>query len=728
MKEYSLIKRRNKFIAIIVVLFLVITILPTTIYAEDGHSHNFDDNGGCVCGAHTNMPQDHSDCIALSQSDFLLEVSNDYYSEEKHALIFDDPNSNDEVKNYYLSEDITFDMGISDSIDGFYKSIILGSFNDENNKGGTVNLCLNGHVFKAIGVASEEYNSSVIKLTNGIKLNIYDCGETQHSIGDSVVYGGVFTGSASYERYFDIRDGSHMNMYGGSIVGNSNIYDMFNISETNSGFLNIFGTNIYDNHFEKSGSSGNVIGASKNSEINIVSCNIINNYCENILDISNNCKCLLLNSYIVENDITHINDVANAFAVICTDDATLTLSGNTIVKDNLCNGLQRNICCCNSDNIYTYPFYVDNLTSSDASIGVSTYTALKPTTESKICIDGAAIKEKFFSDDFIYYISTDGQDLCLKSRVLEEPSLDNNYKFDLYTGDLHSTSYQWYSGSIEETELNMENTFPELGGMFGDNRTYNNGVWTSSGRETFPFFDFQAEKDTMFKCDVDFGDINVQDEVYNLIVIDLKTNNQYSDLFTENGEFIYTLEQDARYSVVGCFGREESPKLKNTRLEKFNISGSVAGQTTDTFTNTDEGYYYCEAKIKDSSGNSRIISSDIIEIAVSGYRIIEKPDIININTTSDCFFTSDVPYNQFLSVEINGSPLSNDKYDCINDGGSTKIVLHSSYLKSLKVGEYTLKIVSQDGNASAKFTITKNSKPSSGGGTTSYSIPKTGIK
>ena len=68
-------------------------------------------------------------------------------------------------------------------------------------------------------------------------------------------------------------------------------------------------------------------------------------------------------------------------------------------------------------------------------------------------------------------------------------------------------------------------------------------------------------------------------------------------------------------------------------------------------------------------------------------------------------FRSDADYSKFLYVEVDGKKLDKNDYDSYS--GSTVIVLKASFIKKLALGIHTLKIVSSDGSATTKFTITK---------------------
>ena len=87
------------------------------------------------------------------------------------------------------------------------------------------------------------------------------------------------------------------------------------------------------------------------------------------------------------------------------------------------------------------------------------------------------------------------------------------------------------------------------------------------------------------------------------------------------------------------------------------------------------------------------------------YKIIEGANQDIYQNADSATFRSDADYSKFLYVEVDGNKLSKDDYD--SHSGSTVIVLKRAFIKKLGLGVHTLKIVSNDGYASTKFTIRK---------------------
>ena len=86
-------------------------------------------------------------------------------------------------------------------------------------------------------------------------------------------------------------------------------------------------------------------------------------------------------------------------------------------------------------------------------------------------------------------------------------------------------------------------------------------------------------------------------------------------------------------------------------------------------------------------------------------------------------------YNtHFSHIEIDDNKVNNDKYTI--GYGSIIIKLKPELLNDLSVGDHTLKIVFDDGEASAKFTIKEkgNNNNNNNSNNKPYIIPKTGVE
>ncbi len=74
-------------------------------------------------------------------------------------------------------------------------------------------------------------------------------------------------------------------------------------------------------------------------------------------------------------------------------------------------------------------------------------------------------------------------------------------------------------------------------------------------------------------------------------------------------------------------------------------------------------------------------------------------------------FTSDAEFADFLRVEVDGKTLDSQHYTVAS--GSTVVTLNADYVAGLSVGEYRLGIVSENGTATARFTVEKKKGSSS---------------
>ena len=95
---------------------------------------------------------------------------------------------------------------------------------------------------------------------------------------------------------------------------------------------------------------------------------------------------------------------------------------------------------------------------------------------------------------------------------------------------------------------------------------------------------------------------------------------------------------------------------------------------------------------------------EIPTITVKAPKIIEGDgQKVTVGQSKKLTFRSDADFATFVRVEVDGVALAADKYTV--KSGSTVVELKADYVATLKVGEHTLGVVSQDGTAVAKFTV-----------------------
>ncbi|WP_277259522.1 C69 family dipeptidase [Olegusella massiliensis] len=126
------------------------------------------------------------------------------------------------------------------------------------------------------------------------------------------------------------------------------------------------------------------------------------------------------------------------------------------------------------------------------------------------------------------------------------------------------------------------------------------------------------------------------------------------------------------------------------------------------------------------SGKS--VTTDPVTVTVKAapisYKMLKDPTQVTMG--EDANFVSEADFNKFVEVRVDNKLVDPANYSV--KSGSTDVVLKGSYTKTLNVGEHTLEIVSNDGKASAKFTVvaaetTKPDTPAKPGETTKPDTP-----
>lgn len=144
---------------------------------------------------------------------------------------------------------------------------------------------------------------------------------------------------------------------------------------------------------------------------------------------------------------------------------------------------------------------------------------------------------------------------------------------------------------------------------------------------------------------------------------------------------------------------------------------SISAYTSSSSLYKSSGYYGGSSNL---SPNNLVFVYEFTPYVIYQYEIGDK-QVINIDENNDATFVSNADFSKFVRVEIDGETVDSSNYDA--SSGSTKIVLHSDYLKTLDLGVHYLSIISSDGSAETEFTITKSSKPVDDG---DHRVPNTG--
>ena len=132
-------------------------------------------------------------------------------------------------------------------------------------------------------------------------------------------------------------------------------------------------------------------------------------------------------------------------------------------------------------------------------------------------------------------------------------------------------------------------------------------------------------------------------------------------------------------------------------------------------------YWYCNICNKyfsDENGTSEIIDGVVIPklpVITKGNR-----QTVTIGEKKTLAFTSDADYADFRHVLMDGKELDAANYTV--KSGSTIVTLNADYVATLSVGDHTLSIVSENGTATAKFTVNEKVAET----TTATDTPTTG--
>ena len=136
----------------------------------------------------------------------------------------------------------------------------------------------------------------------------------------------------------------------------------------------------------------------------------------------------------------------------------------------------------------------------------------------------------------------------------------------------------------------------------------------------------------------------------------------------------------------------------------------VDAKAATTSANGNKEYWYCDGcgrYFGDNESTQEIEEADTV--------IKKLPVIINGDNAEvtdgekqSLSFTSDAEFADFIRVEVDGNKLDESNYTV--KAGSTIVTLNADYVATLSVGEHTLGIVSQNGTATAKFTVNKKAE------------------
>ena len=117
-------------------------------------------------------------------------------------------------------------------------------------------------------------------------------------------------------------------------------------------------------------------------------------------------------------------------------------------------------------------------------------------------------------------------------------------------------------------------------------------------------------------------------------------------------------------------------------------------------------YWYCDGCKKyfsDAAAKTEITEADTVTAKLPPQITAGDGAAVTQGEKNELTFTSNASFADFIRVELDGATLEEKNYT--KREGSTIITLNRDFVATLSVGEHTLAIVSQDGTATAKFTV-----------------------
>jgi hypothetical protein len=184
--------------------------------------------------------------------------------------------------------------------------------------------------------------------------------------------------------------------------------------------------------------------------------------------------------------------------------------------------------------------------------------------------------------------------------------------------------------------------------------------------------------------------------------LDYQCDENGNELFDEDGMYkIYWID-DGYYYGYNPNNHEGGTKLVNAK---------AATATENGYT----GDLYC-------LGCDKLIESGkIIYAVLNGANAVWTPD-----SNTGLVIRSNAPFSEFVNVLINGKVLDKQYYSASE--GSTIITISQEYLSTLKDGDYTIEIVSENGSATTTITVKGNDAKAAAKADTKTDTTKTDTK
>lgn len=160
------------------------------------------------------------------------------------------------------------------------------------------------------------------------------------------------------------------------------------------------------------------------------------------------------------------------------------------------------------------------------------------------------------------------------------------------------------------------------------------------------------------------------------------------------------------------------------KVSDHNLKHTLAKAATTEGAGNRE-YWYCSVceKYFSDADAANVITDGIDGVVIPKLPVIIKGDgqKVTVGEKKALEFTSDAEYDDFIRVEVDTMTLT-EGTDYTKMEGSTVITLSESFVSKLKEGEHTLGIVSENGTATAKFTVNAKAAET----TSKTNNPKTG--
>ena len=323
---------------------------------------------------------------------------------------------------------------------------------------------------------------------------------------------------------------------------------------------------------------------------------------------------------------------------------------------------------------------------------------------------------------------------------------------DSLTFYVKNTNYGYISIAITKN-YKIDKTVPVISGA-EDNKTYCAAVTLTITDDNFESVSINSEATTLTES----GTLTLEpaagaqsvvatDKAGNSATLTVTVNDGHTwGAWTSNGNNTHsrTCALDATHTeTASCHGGKatctgkavcDDCKLVYGELDPNNHADlkHVEAKAATTTTEGNIEYWYCTGCGKyfaSESGHDEITEPDTV---IKKLPVITKGDNAKVTqgVSEPLSFTSDADFADFLRVEVDGMILENKHYTVAS--GSTVVTLNATYVATLAAGEHVLGIVSQNGTATASFTVDKKAEeitPTSDKPTTNASAktsPQTG--